>query len=244
MLQGLFNYDNPIWRFIGKLTDLMLLNLLWIICSLPVFTIGASTTALYYVTLKLARDEGTSTAVSFFHSFKSNFRQATALWLLIIAAGIVLTADCWFFFTGQMPMAEPVKLLLTSLSICMFILYLFIVIYIFPLQSRFYNPVMKTLVNAFLMSVRYLPITIGILITDLLIGAVFCFSFFYLPQLSAFLTLFGLPLAAFVNSFFLNYIFKRFMPKESQHDESRISPLIGHEDEALKEAIENLKNRG
>lgn len=47
MLQGLFNYDNPIWRFIGKLADLMILNLLWIICSLPVFTIGASTTALY-----------------------------------------------------------------------------------------------------------------------------------------------------------------------------------------------------
>ena len=243
MLQGLFNYDNPIWRFIGKLADLMILNLLWIICSLPVFTIGASTTALYYVTLTLARDEGTSTAASFFRSFKSNFRQATALWLLIIAAGIVLTVDCWFFFTGQMPMAEPVKLLLTSLSICLFIFYLFIVIYIFPLQSRFYNPVMKTLVNAFLMSVRYLPITIGILITDLLIGAVFCFSFFYLPQLSVFLTLFGLPLAAFINSFFLNYVFKRFMPKESQRDEFQISPLIGQEDEALKEAIENLKNR-
>ena len=58
MLQGLFNYDNPVWRFIGKLGDLILLNILWIICSIPVFTIGASTTAVYYVTLKLARDVG------------------------------------------------------------------------------------------------------------------------------------------------------------------------------------------
>lgn len=65
MLQGFFNYDNPVWRFIGKLGDLILLNILWIVCSIPVFTIGASTTAVYYVTLKLARDEGDSTIRSF-----------------------------------------------------------------------------------------------------------------------------------------------------------------------------------
>ena len=51
MFQGLFNYDNPVWRFIGKLGDLVLLNLLWLICCIPVFTAGAATTAVYYVTL-------------------------------------------------------------------------------------------------------------------------------------------------------------------------------------------------
>ena len=90
MLQGFFNYDNPVWRFIGKLGDLILLNILWIVCSIPVFTIGASTTAVYYVTLKLVRDEGDSTIRSFFHSFKGNFRQATAIWMILLAAGIVL----------------------------------------------------------------------------------------------------------------------------------------------------------
>ena len=100
MLQGFFNYDNPVWRFIGKLGDLILLNILWIVCSIPVFTIGASTTAVYYVTLKLARDEGDSTIRSFFHSFKSNFRQATAIWLILLAAGIVLGIDFWFFCHG------------------------------------------------------------------------------------------------------------------------------------------------
>lgn len=90
MLQGFFNYDNPVWRFIGKLGDLILLNILWIVCSIPVFTIGASTTAVYYVTLKLVRDEGDSTIRSFFHSFKGNFRQATAIWMVLLAAGIVL----------------------------------------------------------------------------------------------------------------------------------------------------------
>ena len=65
MLQGFFNYDNPVWRFIGKLGDLVLLNLLWLVCCIPVFTAGAATTAVYYVTLKLVRDEDDSTIKSF-----------------------------------------------------------------------------------------------------------------------------------------------------------------------------------
>ena len=47
MLAGLFNYDNPVWRFIGKFWDVLIVNILWIICSIPVVTIGASTTARY-----------------------------------------------------------------------------------------------------------------------------------------------------------------------------------------------------
>ena len=83
MFQGLFNYDNPVWRFIGKLGDLVLLNLLWLICCIPVFTAGAATTAVYYVTLKLVRDDDGSTIKSFFHSFTQNFKQATAIWLFV-----------------------------------------------------------------------------------------------------------------------------------------------------------------
>ncbi|MCC8026274.1 MAG: YesL family protein [Clostridium sp.] len=243
MLQGIFNYDNALWRFIGKLADLMILNLLWTICSIPIFTIGASTTALYYVTLKLAKDEGNSVFASYFRSFKGNFRQATALWFIVLGAGAVLAVDCWFFFTGQMPMAEYLKLMLTALTGVLFIFYLFIAVYVFPLQSRFYNPVKKTLLNAFFMSVRHLPFTLGLLAADLLLGTVFCFSLFYMPQLTALLTLFGIPLVAFVNSFFLNAVFKHYMPPEDEHDSSEASPLLGQEDQALKEAIESLKNK-
>ena len=57
MFSGIFNYDNPIWRFIGKFCDVMILNVLWLVCFIPVVTVGAATTAVYYVTLKLVRDE-------------------------------------------------------------------------------------------------------------------------------------------------------------------------------------------
>ena len=163
MLQGIFNYDNPVWRFIGKLGDLIILNILWIVCSIPVFTAGASTTAVYYVTLKLVRDEDDSTIRSFFRSFKSNFKQATAIWLILLAAGIVLGFDFWFFVSGQMSLNGAVKTAMTAVSGGLLLIYLFIITYVFPLQARFYNPVKRTLFNAFFMSVRHLFQTIGIL---------------------------------------------------------------------------------
>lgn len=243
MLQGLFNYDNPVWRFIGKLGDLILLNVLWLVCSIPVFTIGASTTAVYYVTLKLVRDEDDSTIKSFFRSFKSNFKQATVIWLILAAAGVILGFDFWFFTTGQMPLPGAAKMLLAAVSGGMLLIYLFIFTYVFPLQSRFYNPVKRTMFNAFFMSVRHLLQTIGILAIDAGMLAAGYLSLFYFPQISMLLILFGMPLVAFVNSFFFTAIFKRYMPKEEpqQQEHAEATPVLGEEDEAMKEAIENLK---
>ncbi|MGN0372928.1 MAG: YesL family protein [Enterocloster sp.] len=242
MLQGLFNYDNPVWRFIGKLGDLMILNLLWCICSIPVFTIGASTTAVYYVTLKLVRDEDDSTIKGFFHSFKENFRQATAIWLILLAAGALLGFDFWFFFTGHMSVSGTARLVISAVFGGMLLILLFIAAYVFPLQSRFYNPVKRTLFNAFFMSVRHLLQTIGILGIDVFIAACAYLTLFYLPQMSVLLILFGFPLIAFVNSFFFNVIFKKYMPEERKREES-IRPLFEEEDSEVDAAIENLKNQ-
>ena len=101
MLSGLFNYDNPVWRFIGKFFDILILNILWMVCSIPIFTIGASTTAVYYVTLKLVRDEEGSTVKAFFKSFRENFKQATAIWIVLLIAGIIIAGDLYFFIRVQ-----------------------------------------------------------------------------------------------------------------------------------------------
>lgn len=242
MLQGLFNYDNPVWRFIGKLGDLILLNILWIICSIPVFTIGASTTAVYYVTLKLVRDEEDSTIRSFFKSFKSNFKQATVIWLILLAAGAVLSVDFWFFFTGQMALNTMLNTVLIAVAGGMLLIYFFIAIYVFPLQSRFYNPVKRTLLNAFFMSVRHLLQTIGIIAADLCIIAGAYFGLFFAPQISVLFMLFGMPLVAFVNSYFFTAVFKKYIPvDEEEHRDA--TPMLGEEDEAMRQAIENLKGK-
>ena len=88
-----FSLENPIWKFIGNLADFFLLSCLWYLCCLPVVTGGAATTALYYVTLKMARGQEGQLIPAFFHSFKQNLKQATALWVGYLAVGILLVLD-------------------------------------------------------------------------------------------------------------------------------------------------------
>ncbi len=218
MLSGIFNYDNPVWRFIGKFCDVMILNVLWVLCSIPVVTIGASTTAVYYVTLKLVRDEEGPTIRSFFKSFKENFRQATIIWLIMLAAGCLLGFDLYFFLAIQ-----RTESVLRTVMLAVFggflMIYLLVLMLVFPLQARFYNPVKRTLFNAFFMSVRHIGHTVGMILMDALLVMA---AVFVLPMLQALLLLFGFPLFAFLNSYVIVGIFDKYMPKE---DEERDHPL-------------------
>ena len=141
-----------------------------------------------------------------------------------------------------MPINGAAKTAMTAVSGGLLLIYLFIITYVFPLQARFYNPVKRTLFNAFFMSVRHLFQTIGILATDLGIVAAAYFGLFYFPQFAMLLFLFGMPLIAFVNSYFFTAIFGKYMPKEEQNH-TDATPLLGEEDEEMKEAIRNLKGK-
>ncbi len=224
MLSGFFNYDNPVWRFIGKFWDVIMLSVLWMVCSIPVVTIGASTTAMYYVTLKLVRDEDGYTFRSFFKSFKENFKQSTIIWLIFLVAGIVLGVDVFFFlrvFNGS----QNVRTIMLAIFMAMSFLYFAMFTFVFPLQARFYNPVKRTIFNAFFMSIRHLFQTIGMLVID--VGVVFL-AFTYLPQI----ILFGVALIAFLNSYILASIFKKYMPEDAERRYSgEMRPLFADEDE-------------
>ena len=154
MLQGIFNYHNPVWRFIGKLGDLMILNILWVICSIPIFTMGASTTAVYYVTMKLVRGDDGYTLRNYFKSFKENFKQATVIWLLMLLTGFILGFDLYFFLR-VLTSNSVFRTVFTAAIGALSMIWLCIFSYVFPLQCRFYNPVKRTLFNAFFMSILW-----------------------------------------------------------------------------------------
>ena len=78
----IFNLDNPVWNFMSKVADLVILNILVMLCSLPVVTAGAAWTAMHFVTIRMARKEERYVVKDFFRSFKENFRQATVIWIL------------------------------------------------------------------------------------------------------------------------------------------------------------------
>ena len=164
MLSGLFNYDNPVWRFIGKFWDVLIVNVLWVVCSIPVVTIGASTTAMYYVTLRLVRDDDGYTFRSFFKSFKENFKQATIIWLIFFVVVALLAFDLYYFVRLVSPSTFRTVMITAFLS--MTFIWTAMFTYVFPLQARFYNPVKRTIFNSFFMSVRHVFSTIGMVAAD------------------------------------------------------------------------------
>ena len=92
-MRSLLNPESPAMRFLTKIGYTIILNLLWFLCSLPLFTIGASTTALYAVMQKLVRNEESGIVSAFFTAFRQNFKQATKIWLVLLAALFFLGFD-------------------------------------------------------------------------------------------------------------------------------------------------------
>ena len=93
-MHGLFNYDGFVVQTANKITDCICLSILWLVSSLPIFTVGAANTALYYATNKCIRRGDGGVWKTYWSSFRSNFRQATLLWLVLFLGYALLSASC------------------------------------------------------------------------------------------------------------------------------------------------------
>ncbi len=225
MLQGFFNYDNPIWRFIGRLGDMVVLNILWIICSIPIITIGASTTALYYCTLKIVRNEDYGDIKMFFKSFRLNFKQATLIWIPMLIIGCVLVFD-FRFFGVVMASAGAVRVVLQGLTIALMVLWIFVFLYVWPVLSRFDNTIKNTVSNAAFMSIRYLGSTLAMIVSDIIVVVIGYMCLFYMGWITAFMVLMGYPLLAWINSTMLDHIFEAYMPKNDRAKDKEVKPIL------------------
>lgn len=155
---GIFSYDNPLMRFLNKIAICAYLNILWLIFSLPVITIGASTTALYYVSLKLVKDEEGNIFPSFYKAFRENFKTATICWMIYLFFGIILGIDA--LILTRMGLESTLWIVVTAVFIFVSILYTMIGMYLFPLIARFDNTFLLHIKNSFILSVRFLFATL------------------------------------------------------------------------------------
>lgn len=216
MLQGLFNMDNPFWRFMGLLADLIILNILFVICSIPIFTIGASTTALYTVTLKLAKKQEGYVASTFFKAFKDNFKQATLIWLIALGCGILLGLDIFVLNAMNVPGERVISYIL----IFIVLLYVMTLSYVFPLQCKFENPIKQTIKNALLLSIaHFFPRTILVLILHaipvfLLWLDVANNMVFMLAYVFPFMSIIGFGVIAYLSSKNFNKVFAKYIPED------------------------------
>lgn len=204
---GIFSIDNPIWRLIDKLLRIFYLHILWLICSIPIITIGASTTAVYSVTLKMVRNEEGYIARSFFKAFKENLKSATAIWLILLAAGGFLGVDLAVYLRS--PSLSLGKMALMVMFFTAMVLFLLMGIYVFPLAAQFENTVLRTLLNAVILAVKHLPFSILMLSGDVVLLTV---GFLFFPPV----LILGLPLLSYYNSWFLVRIFDRYRIETKQ----------------------------
>ena len=197
----------------GKVADLCLLNLVWLICCIPFVTAGASLTALYYVTLKMVRNEEAYIFRSFFKSFRQNFKQATIIHLIMVAAAVLLYLDT----TIVKAMGEPVSSVMAVIFAVFTMIYMMIFLYLYPILAKFYNSVKNTFTNAILMAIRHLPYTVIMLIISALPVLIF-----FVPSFQAQMTLillfllFGFAVVAYCNSYFFVKVFDKYIPAEEE----------------------------
>ncbi len=197
-----FSYESKFSQILLKLCYACYLNLLWFLCSLPIFTIGASTTALYYACLKVVRDEESHVAALFFRSFKENFKQATVLWLILLGLGLFLGADGYIVYHLRQSSLGPAGVLWTlvlAVLIAVAIVYVIVLLYVFPLLASVSNTNTAMLKNAFLIGTHYLFATI-------LVFAVHFAMFFVVVAWFTPLIVFGEGLCALVSAWLLNSI--------------------------------------
>ena len=88
-----FSMDNKFFTFMGKVADLCILNIVCLICCIPIVTAGASITAMFFVTMKMVKNEESYIIKSFFKSFRQNFKQATVINLIMLAVAAILNLD-------------------------------------------------------------------------------------------------------------------------------------------------------
>ncbi len=207
-----FNMDSPVMNFLGRVADLVWLNILYIICCLPIFTIGAATSALYYVTMKMVADEEGYITKSFFKSFKDNFKQATIIWLFLMLAGFIFFID--FRILRSME-GTPSKVIYVIICVVA-MLVMFMTTYIFPLLAKFENTIKNSIKNAFLISIRHFPYTILLIIGFIAPFVIIYFITALLPIL--FLGIFSL--IAFYSSFIYRKIFANYIPQEESENDS------------------------
>lgn len=222
MKEKLFGIDSPLFRMMSLIGDLMLLNLMWLISSIPLITIGASTTALLYTGMRLARGRDGYVVKNFWKSFRQNFRQSTIIFLILAVLGGGLGYAGWFWMNQDSGMGR----VLAVITICLLIVYLIEVLFVFATQARFANTILNTMKNALIMGIQNFPLTLLCLVgVALLIGL--NYTFFIANILTLVVAVGAL---GYVLGLFYNLAFRRYIPEEeSREDDEWHIPDEGEE---------------
>ncbi len=203
----MFRSDNLFSRFMNVLFDIICIGILWIVCSIPLITAGAASTAAYYAMAKSVRYKTGYTAREFWRSFRCNMKQSIPIAIVFWIVMAVLFMDIWYVWMNDNKLNSALFMVL------IFILFLAagITLYIYPLLSRFEKGTLELVKTAAFVMFKYLPITICLLLAF----GIVCIGIYLMPW-----SVFVLPGAFLYGlSFPMEWILRKLMPKAEAEDE-------------------------
>lgn len=216
---GIFNPDGWLARILNRIGDLIVLNVITLICCIPVFTIGAAVSSMFYVTLLMVKNEEGKVIPTFLGAFKENFRQSTLIWLIGGGLSAFLLLDIWLLGKTELSFARPYKILLFVL----FLLALLFTIFSLVVQARFENTLKNTIKNGVLFCVIHFLKSI---LMYMVLSIPVALLFLSLRALSVDV-LIGFSGPAYLTSIYFRDLFKDFEPKkESGEIEKEIETQV------------------
>lgn len=206
-MKKLFRSDSPVMKALTIAADLLILNLLTLVLSLPLITLGPAVTAMNDIVIHIVRGEEGYTVKPFFQSFAANFKKGVLLSLIVIISAGILYAD----YLAALAFIPPMRVVIIAIGIII----LAISFYAFGLQARYENTLRATLKNAALLAVGNFPRTLFMIVCAVGLWVV-CISFYKIG--TPVLILFGFSLPCYVNILLLNGVFRK-LDGEEEDDE-------------------------
>lgn len=201
-MKHMFNIEGPLFQFLSRVGDLIILNVLFLVCCIPVVTIGASAAALNKMTQDMVHDTESGVLKGFFQAFRANFRQATVVWIAELIVLVSLACDAMLVYSWF-----PGNKLMYGILIALAVLVLCVSTYMIPLLVRYDNTLRQHLANAVILAIIKLPKTIAMVVLNALPLIVFLLSLNVFLQTMVFWLFIGFAFVAFMNSSMLKKVF-------------------------------------
>lgn len=226
-----FGIDNPFFGFMSRIGDIIVLNLLFVITCLPVVTVGMSLSAMYRVTLRMARKESNYVAREYFRACKEDWKKSTVIWIILLAVGALLVFD---IMVGER-MWDALNVAVGALLFVWGMMFT----YVFAVAARFENTVKNTMKNAMYMAVRHFPSTIIMLALNAVPLVCIFFGSMTMALATPLYVVFGFALTARINAVFLNRIFRKYILEEAAEEkEADMEDAWGNEAAEVTEDVD------
>ena len=232
-MKGLLNPDSPLNQFLVRIADLCIINILMLICSLPIVTAGAAITAAHKTTQNMIHDDVTGVMMPFFHSFKTNFKQSTIMWLLELFFIAVMVG---YFFLISVYITGTFRTISFIILGCAAFVLFALTTFMYPMIARYENTLKQHLLNSIQLVLFNLPRTFVTVLVDFAPALLAFFLTTVFLQLGILFVIFGFAFMILIHNSMLKPIFDKLEAKKAKDEaEAKLAVEAAAEEEAIEE---------